>query len=72
VQGEATAVPIPDASVDLVVANMLLPNITDPSAVFAEVRRVLKPRGYFVFTTLGATTLQEVRRLSRRPMTLHM
>jgi malonyl-CoA O-methyltransferase len=61
VQGDASALPIPDASMDLVVANLLLPNVPDPSAVFAEVRRVLKPRGYFVFTTLGATTLQEVR-----------
>lgn len=61
VQGDATALPIPDASMDLVVANMLLPNVPDSSAVFAEVRRVLKPRGYFVFTTLGATSLQEVR-----------
>jgi malonyl-CoA O-methyltransferase len=61
VRGEASALPIPDASVDLVVANMLLPNVADPLAVLAEVRRVLKPRGYFVFTTVGATTLQEVR-----------
>jgi malonyl-CoA O-methyltransferase len=59
--GEASAIPLPDASVDLVVANLLLPSVTDPEAVLAEVRRVLRPRGYFAFTTLGATTLQEVR-----------
>jgi malonyl-CoA O-methyltransferase len=61
VSGEASSIPLPDASVDLVVANLLLPSVPDPEAVLAEVRRVLKPRGYFAFTTLGATTLQEVR-----------
>ncbi len=61
VHAEATALPVADASIDLIVAGMLLPNLPDPTALFQEVRRVLKPRGYFVFTTLGAPTMQEVR-----------
>jgi malonyl-CoA O-methyltransferase len=32
-----------------------------PDAVFAEVRRVLKPRGLFTFTSFGPDTLKELR-----------
>ena len=51
----------PDASVDLVFSNLLLPWCEDIDAVFAEVARVLKPRGLFTFTTLGPDTLVELR-----------
>ncbi len=61
VRADATALPFADASVDLVVAGFLLPFLTTPAALFAEVRRVLQPRGYFAFTTVGAVTLRELR-----------
>jgi malonyl-CoA O-methyltransferase len=59
-EADATALPLADGSVDLVVASMLLPGLPSPEALLAEVRRVLKPRGYFVFTTLGASSLREL------------
>jgi malonyl-CoA O-methyltransferase len=58
---EAEAVPLPDASVDLVFSNLLLPWCEDIDAVFAEAARILKPRGLFTFTTLGPDTLVELR-----------
>lgn len=59
-EADATALPIADGSVDLVVASMLMPGLPHPEILLTEVRRVLKPRGYFVFTTLGASSLREL------------
>ena len=50
----------PDGSVDLVFSNFLLP-WCDPDALFAEFRRVLAPRGFLTFTSLGPDTLKELR-----------
>jgi malonyl-CoA O-methyltransferase len=58
---EAEAIPLPDASVDLVFSNLVLPWCEDIDAVFGEVARVLKPRGLFTFTTFGPDTLAELR-----------
>ena len=51
----------PDASVDLVFCNLMLPWCEDLDAVFAEIARVLRPRGLFTFTTFGPDTLGELR-----------
>ena len=59
--GEAESMPLPDASVDLVFSNLMLPWCEDIDAVFAEVARVLRPRGLFSFTSLGPDTLRELR-----------
>jgi malonyl-CoA O-methyltransferase len=61
VLAEAESIPLPGASVDLVFSNLMLPWCEDLDAVFAEVARVLKPRGLFTFTTLGPDTLGELR-----------
>jgi malonyl-CoA O-methyltransferase len=58
---QAESIPLPDASVDLVFSNLLLPWCEDLDAVFAEVARILRPRGLFTFTTLGPDTLIELR-----------
>jgi malonyl-CoA O-methyltransferase len=58
---EAEAIPLPDASVDLVFSNLMLPWCEDIDAVFAEIARVLAPRGLVTFTTLGPDTLVELR-----------
>ena len=58
---DAGRLPLPDASVDLVVASMLLPWCTDPAGVLAEVRRVLRYPGLLAFATLGPDTLRELR-----------
>jgi malonyl-CoA O-methyltransferase len=61
VQANADVLPLADASVDLVFSNLMLQWCDPPDATFAEVRRVLKPRGLFTFTTLGPDTLKELR-----------
>ena len=61
VLGDAEAMPMPDASFDLVFSNLMLPWCEDIDAVFAGVRRVLKPQGLFTFTTVGPDTLWELR-----------
>lgn len=58
---EAESIPLPDASVDLVFSNLMLPWCEDIDAVFAQVARILRPRGLFIFTTLGPDTLVELR-----------
>lgn len=57
---DAARLPLPEASVDLVFSNFLLP-WSEPQRVFAEFRRVLAPRGFLTFTTLGPDTLKELR-----------
>jgi malonyl-CoA O-methyltransferase len=59
--GEAEALPLPEAGFDLVFSNLMLPWCEDLDTVFAEVARVLKPRGLFTFTTFGPDTLIELR-----------
>lgn len=41
--GPADAIPLPDASVDLVISQEVFEHVPDPMACLAEVRRVLKP-----------------------------
>jgi SAM-dependent methyltransferase len=43
--------PFADGSFDLVTANMVVEHMRDPAASFAEIRRVLKPDGVFLFHT---------------------
>jgi malonyl-CoA O-methyltransferase len=61
VQGDARALPFADTSVDVVFSNLLLPWLDRPDLVFAEVARVLRKDGLFVFSTLGPDSLLEVR-----------
>lgn len=65
VQADARALPFADASIDVVFSNLLLPLVEPPDAVFAEVARVLRADGLFVFSTLGPDSLQEIRRAWR-------
>ena len=58
---DAGRLPLPDASVDLVVASMLLPWCSDPAGVLAEIRRVLRFPGLLAFATLGPDSLRELR-----------
>ncbi len=54
--------PLESAQFDLVLSNLLLPWCAEPSRVFDEVVRVLRPQGAFLFTSAGPDTLQEYRR----------
>jgi malonyl-CoA O-methyltransferase len=58
---DADSLPLPDASVDLLFCNLMLPWCDGPDAVFAEIARVLRPRGLLTFSTLGPDTLIELR-----------
>jgi len=61
VQADAARLPFADASFDLVVANQLLPWLSEPQAAFAEVERVVVEGGVFAFATLGPDSLRELR-----------
>lgn len=61
VQGDLHALPLPNASVDLVFCNLVLPWCFDTERVLAECRRVLAPGGLLHFATLGPDTLGELR-----------
>jgi SAM-dependent methyltransferase len=47
-QGDATRLPFPDASFDVVFCRYLLIHMADPMAVVREMMRVVKPDGYVI------------------------
>ena len=53
VDAAAETLPFSDASLDAVVGTLVLCSVRDPAAVLAEVRRVLKPGGAYVFLEHG-------------------
>ena len=59
--GDALRLPLKDGSVDLVFSSLMLQWCEPLDAAFAEVRRVLKPEGFFAFSTFGPDTLNELR-----------
>ena len=58
---EATALPLPDHSVDVLHSNLCFQWIDDLPALFSECVRVLKPGGLLAFSTFGPDTLKELR-----------
>jgi malonyl-CoA O-methyltransferase len=58
---DAMRLPLADASVDVVFSSLMLQWCEPLSAALGEVRRVLKPEGFFAFSTFGPDTLNELR-----------
>ncbi len=61
VAGDAQALPLADASIDLLVSNLCLQWVPDLGAAFHEFRRVLRPGGWLLMTSFGPDTLKELR-----------
>lgn len=58
---DMNSLPFKDQSFDLIFSNFTLQWANDLSAVFAECKRLLSPKGMLFFTTLGPDTLYELR-----------
>jgi malonyl-CoA O-methyltransferase len=58
---DAQALPLADASIDLVHSSLCLQWCEDPGLALAEFRRVLRPGGLLLFSTFGPDTLKELR-----------
>jgi SAM-dependent methyltransferase len=55
------ALPFADGSLDLVVSALALQSVNDLPGTLVQVRRALKPDGYFLAALLGGDTLTELR-----------
>lgn len=55
------ALPLGDASVDLIFSSLSFQWSNDLDIVFAECARILKPNGLLIFSSLGPDTLSELR-----------
>ncbi|MDH1338691.1 malonyl-ACP O-methyltransferase BioC [Ectopseudomonas oleovorans] len=61
IAGDAEALPLHDASVDLLFSSLALQWCGDFPRVLSEAQRVLRPGGVLAFTSLCVGTLQELR-----------
>lgn len=61
INADAASLPIQDASIDLIVTNLMLQWCNDLDQIFSELRRVLKADGLLMLTTFGPDTLKELR-----------
>lgn len=63
---DAEALPLADNSVDLIFSNLMIQWAENPSRVLAECRRVLRPGGQLMISTLLNGTLDELREAWRQ------
>ncbi len=55
VEADVTAVPLPDACAEVVVAGELIEHVEDLPGLISEIARLLQPGGVVVFDTINAT-----------------
>jgi malonyl-CoA O-methyltransferase len=55
------SLPLPPRSLDLVFSNLAVQWSSTPEALFAGIRKVLRPGGMLLFSTFGPDTLHELR-----------
>ena len=65
--GDVAALPFPDSSFDLVVANWMLYHAEDLDQALTEIARVLRPGGALIAATLGVENMKELWQLVRAP-----
>ncbi len=58
---DATTLPLPDHSVDVLHSNLCFQWIDDLALLFGECARVLRPGGLLLFSSFGPDTLRELR-----------
>jgi malonyl-CoA O-methyltransferase len=63
---DANNIPLPDKRFDVVFSSLMLQWCNNSDAVFAEINRVLKPGGVFIFASFGPDTLKELRESWRK------
>lgn len=56
-------IPVPDQTMDMVVANHVMFYVKDPEKALAEIVRVLKPGGVFICSTYGREHMKEISAL---------
>lgn len=59
--GDAEHLPLASDSVDLIFSNMAIQWCSDLDRTFEEFKRILRPNGTLLFSTLGPDTLKELR-----------
>jgi ubiquinone/menaquinone biosynthesis C-methylase UbiE len=69
VEGVGEALPLADGSADAVVCTLTLCSARSPAAVLAEVRRVLKPGGAFLFVEHVLSPTSELLAQTQRALT---
>lgn len=65
IEGTAEDLPIEDATVDCAIASWTLCSVADPHRTLAELRRVLRPNGFFAFVEHGLAPEPHIRRWQR-------
>ncbi len=63
VQGDASAIPLPDSSVDLLWSNLAFHWFSDPVGAIAQCKRVLRSDGLLMMSSFGVDTALELRTL---------
>jgi malonyl-CoA O-methyltransferase len=66
ITADAAHLPFMEQSFDFIFSNLALHWCSDLKLVFQEIYRVLKPGGFFIFSTMGPDTLRELRESWRK------